>query len=101
MNDKILIDIDRMHYTYDNTHIDDSYEIINNQIMNEYILWMIEERNLRNYLVTRTKESYAREWRGHNKLYEWGLFKSHTKDVDLEENNGIIKEIIWLILGGI
>ena len=100
MKEKILIDTDRMHYTYDNTHIDDSYEIINEQIMTEYILWMIEERKLRDYLVTRTIDSYKREWLGHNRLYEWGIARSHTESVDLQENESIIDKIIWMILGG-
>ena len=96
---KILIDTDRMHYTYDNTHIQDSYEVVNKQIMKEYLKWVIEERELRNYPITRSIESYAREWVGHNRLYNLHLFRSHTKDVDLNENNSFIEEIIWLIIG--
>lgn len=88
-------------YTKDNTHIEDSYEVVNKQIMKEYLKWVIEERELRNYPITRSIESYQREWVGHNRLYNLHLFRSHTKDVDLCENISLWEEIIWLIIGGI
>lgn len=31
-------------------------------------------------------KTLIREWRSHNLLYELGLFKDRTKDVDLNEN---------------
>lgn len=93
--------IEDITYSKNNTHIPNSYEVINKQLMEEYIKWIIEERIIRKYPITRTLKSYQREWLGHNKLYKYGLFKSHTKDVDLNENNSIIEELIWLIIGGI
>ena len=35
---------------------------------------------------TRSKMSYVREWEAHNWLYRHGMFKSHTKDVDLNDD---------------
>lgn len=91
--------IEDITYSKNNTHIPNSYEVINKQLMEEYIKWIIEERIIRKYPITRTLKSYQREWLGHNKLYKYGLFKSHTKDVDLEEPQKLIWKIVWLIIG--
>ena len=89
-----------IYYTKNNTHIENSYEVINTQLMEEYIKWIIEERKARKYHI-RSLKSYKREWLGHNRLYYLHLFRNHTKDVDLEEPSKWYLEIIWLILGGI
>ena len=90
---------EEISYTPNNTHIKDSYRIKNIQIMKEYIYWIIEVRKSMKYPVTRSPESYLREWIGHNRLYEKGWFISHTKSVDLNENNSILEELIWHIIG--
>lgn len=88
----------KITYTEDNTHVEDSYKETN---INLSVSYIIRERYLRHLPQTRTFESYVREWKGHNRLYKLHLFRSHTKDVDLNENNSILEELIWLILGGI
>ena len=89
----------KVSYSEKNTHIEDSYQIKLKKSMENEMDWIIASRKARKYPVTRTIESYVREWKGHNNLYNLGLFKSHTKDVDLNENNSIIEELIWLIIG--
>jgi hypothetical protein len=89
----------KITYTKENTHIEDSYQIkLRKSIQNE-VEWIIVVRKARKDLVTRTVNSYVNEWKGHNRLYNLGLFKKHTKDVDLEENQKLIWKIIWFILG--
>ena len=88
-------------YTKDNTKVIDSYKITDRNEIRKQVLWIIEERKIRKYPITRTVNSYVREWIGHNRLYEIGYKQDHTKDADLNENNSIIEEIIWLIIGGI
>ena len=83
-------------YSENNTHVEDSYKIIDIDLVVSYIMG---ERFIKNLPITRSFESYVREWKGHNNLYNIGLFRSHTKDVDLNENNSIIEEVIWLIIG--
>lgn len=61
---------------------------------------IINYRLKHNFPVTRAKDSYVSEWKAHNRLYKLGLFKSHTKNVDLEENLSKKNELIWKILGG-
>jgi len=81
-----------------NTHIGNSYLIRTRKSMESKIKDILEERKAKGYLITRSVKSYIREWKGHNRLYYMHLFRNHTKDVDLEENIPLWKEIIWMIL---
>lgn len=70
----------------DNVHIEDSYTA-GNKVIKDIISYLkkiySEDRDC---IITRRKKgSLIREWRAHNVLYKWGLFKSHTKDVDLND----------------
>lgn len=47
----------------------------------------------------RSEESWIKEWRAHNRLYRMRMFVKHTKDVDLEENENIIRLLAYQILG--
>ena len=85
-------------YSESNTHVKDSYQYTD---YNLNVMTIIRERHLRSLPVTRSFESYVREWRGHNRLYKLHLFRSHTKDVDLDENMSMFWELVWLIIGGI
>lgn len=84
-------------FTKENTHVEDSYKSTDIDLE---LCYIIRERYVRGLPQTRTFDSYKREWKAHNRLYKLGLFKSHTKDVDLEEPGKWYLEIIWLILGG-
>ena len=86
----------RIKYTKNCTKVYDSYLIDNvNNVAGEILITRIEK----GLLVTRTMKSYAREIKAHNRLYKLGLFRSHTKDTDLEENIKKWKEIIFEIIG--
>lgn len=91
----------KITYTKENTHIEDSHQIKLRKSMENEIDWIKCYRKALKYPVTRTTNSYIREWKGHNRLYNLGLFKERTKHVDLEENMPLWKEIIWLIIGGL
>ena len=73
----------------------------NKLAIREEVEEIVDYRKITKRPVTRSINSYVREWRGHNRLYKWGIARSHTRDVDLNENNNIIEELLWLILGGI
>lgn len=85
-------------YSKYNTHIEDSYLITDKREIEKELDYIIEVRKGMKY-PTRSLKSYTREWLGHNNLYNIGLFRSHTASVDLNENNSIIEELIWLIIG--
>lgn len=86
----------KISYSESNTHVEDSYKDTNIKLSVGYI---IRERYLRKLPQTRTFESYVREWKGHNNLYKLHLFRSHTKDVDLEEPSKWYLELIWWLIG--
>lgn len=86
----------KISYSDDNTHVENSYLVDN---IGFEVGFIIRERYLRKLQITRTFESYVREWKGHNRLYKLHLFRSHTKDVDLNENNSGIEELIWKLIG--
>ena len=88
-------------YSMTNTHVENSYLLTTQKAIREQVKEILEYRNITKRPVTRSINSYVREWRGHNRLYKWDIARSHTKDVDLNENNSIFEEIIWLIIGGI
>ena len=85
-------------YNKDNTHVEDSYLIKNRKSIRNEVDWIKTIRKARKLPVTRTDNSYVREWIGHNRLYELGIKKDHTRSVDLNENNGILEELLWMIL---
>ncbi len=87
----------KITYSEDNTHVEDSYKATDIDLE---VMGIIRERHIRNLKVTRKFESYVREWKGHNLLYNLHLFRSHTKDVDLQEKETIFEKIVWLTLGG-
>ena len=52
-----------------------------------------------NYKSCRSVKSWIKEWKAHNRLYKLGLFKEHTVDCDLEENEKPHRLIAYHILG--
>ena len=95
-------------YNKNNTHVRNSYMLTTKKAIRDEVDWIITGRKARKLPVTRSVNSYVREWRGHNRLYNKGLFRSHTKEVDLEgyigvlgKIKGIFLEVVWLVLGGI
>ena len=83
-------------YSEYNTKVMDGYMQAN---IERAVQEIIEVRKIKGYPVTRTKASYIAEWKVHNRLYRLGIKRSHTKDVDLEENIDKCKDIGYRILG--
>ena len=82
-----------------NIHIIDSYKIKSRKEKRQILEGLKETEPGCQVLKNRKMCSLINEWTAHNRLYRLGLYKSHTKDVDLNENNSIIEELIWLIMG--
>lgn len=66
-----------------NIHIEDSFMISTSNEMKTIIETLRRGYTDNEVLLNRTTGSLIAEWTVHNILYECGLFKSHTKDVDL------------------
>ena len=89
----------KITYSKDNTHVEDSYQIKSKKSIENEVDWIKDIRKARKLPVTRTTNSYVREWIGHNRLYRLGIKKDHTRSVDLNENNSIFEELIWILIG--
>lgn len=92
------VEIDGVKIQYDskNIHIVNSY-LVNNKSKMFTILILFKE--VTKYKSKRTLKSWIREWKAHNRLYRLGLFRLHTKDCDLEENEKLYRLIAYQILG--
>lgn len=54
-----------------------------------------------NVLTHRSDRSLMAEWSVHNFLYNIGLFRSRTKDVDLNYPIPLYESVLYLIVGSI
>lgn len=87
-------------YYVDTTKITNSYLLNDEEI--KKIAEQIEFARHTKYdwkcIHIRNRDSYIKEIKAHNNLYKLGLFKSHTIDCDLEEEqNAFMKLNYWLI----
>lgn len=85
-----------IEYDSGNVRIKDSYKIrkVEDMII---ILSLFKIRT--NYNSKRNLKSWLKEWKTHNRLHRLGLYRSHTKDCDLEENEKLHRLIAYKILG--
>lgn len=79
-----------------NTTIYDSYKIHSIDEM-KFILNRIKEQFPNSSINKRSIFSLINEWRTHNLLHRLGVYKSRTKDVDLDINQPIIFKIGYFI----
>lgn len=85
-----------IEYDAGNIRILDSYKVHSAAYMQMILnMFMIKT----GFKSKRTMKSWLKEWKTHNRLYRLGLFKSHTKDCDLEENEKAHRLIAYEILG--
>ncbi len=92
----IIINNVKIQYDDRNIKIIDSHNIESESEM-EYILLLFKRET--GYISRRTRKSWVKEWKAHNRLYKLGLFKSHTTDCDLEENEKWYRLFAYQILG--
>ena len=67
-----------------NTHINDSCRITSKEDMREYLSDLRKSSDKDMAVWQRDLDSQVREWRSHNLFYLLRVFRSRTKDVDLE-----------------
>ena len=86
----------KIQYNANFVRIVNSYLITDEKKMT-LILILFKKRT--NYKSKRGYKSWLKEWKTHNRLYRLGLFRSHTRDCDLEENEKLHRLIAYQILG--
>lgn len=80
-----------------NTQIVDSYKVKNRKDM-KAILALIRAKVPTTDAVNRLNiNSMIREWRAHNLLYSLNIQKSRTRDVDLNENNWLVRVAYFVL----
>ncbi len=85
-----------IEYDAGNIRILDSYKVHSAAYMQMVLNMFVIKTGFKS---KRTMKSWLKEWKTHNRLYRLGLFKSHTKDCDLEENEKTHRLIAYEILG--
>lgn len=81
-----------------NIHIEDSYEVNTKEDMQIVLTDIRANHSLEESdVLKRTDSSLIKEWRVHNVLYNLHLFRTHTKDVDLNYPQSKITEIAYSI----
>lgn len=78
-----------------NFKIKDSYKI---QDLKDIYLNVVYYYKNNKLDKNRSIESYIEEWYAHNWLYNLGLFKSHTRDTDLDGDESIFRLICYKII---
>ena len=83
--------------TPNNTHILNSYLVKSKAEMRDY-LHRLRDVAAENAVNRRDMESMVREWRSHNLFYFLHVFRSRTKDVDLELNQSWPRELFCRVV---
>lgn len=74
-----------------NIHIVDSYKVREiDTFLDELIAVVSKDFN-----YIRTKKAWSAEWYAHNLAYKMHIMRVHSKDVDLNEDEGLVKRIIY------
>lgn len=81
-----------------NTHILDSYLVRSKAAIRAYLQGLREQASPEMAVNRRNLESQVREWRSHNLFYFLHVFRSRTKDVDLELNQSWPRELFCRVV---
>ena len=82
-----------------NIHIEDSYKVNTREDMQMILTDIRAKHSLEESdVLKRTDKSLIKEWSAHNLFYNLHLFRSHTKDVDLNYPQSKITEIVHSIV---
>lgn len=84
------MDIKNAITTPTNTHITDSVTVKTKADMRHFLTQIRESVSPDMAVCQRDLESQVREWRSHNLFYQLHVFRSRTRDVDLE-----LKQTWW------
>ena len=79
-----MIPIENAITSSENTRILDSCKMTSKVEMREYLEAVRRQSPAEMAVNRRDLESQVREWRSHNFFYKLHIFRSRTKDVDLE-----------------
>ena len=88
-----------VNVTKNNINIENSYRINIREEMQKVLTYTREMYSIEECdVLKRTDKSLINEWCAHNLFYNLHLFRSHTKDVDLNYPQSKITEIVYSIV---
>lgn len=88
----------KVFFDKDNICILDSYKVKRSKDMKQILENVFYASVNRGIFYSRSIKSWLKEWKAHNILYKFGLFRSHTKDVDLTEKESKKRRFAYFIL---
>ena len=80
------------------THIEDSCLVTSKEDMRAYLQELRDTSSSEMAVNQRDLESQVREWRSHNLFYKFHVFRSRTKDVDLELKQTWYRELFCRVV---
>ena len=80
------------------THIEDSCLVTSKEDMRAYLQELRDASSSEMAVNQRDLESQVREWRSHNFFYKFHVFRSRTKDVDLELKQTWYRELFCRVV---
>lgn len=95
MNKRFVTEI-VIEYNDKNVRIINSYLINDKKLMKHILQEFLDETG---YVSKRSLRSWIKEWKSHTRLYRLGLFRTHTIDCDLQQNEALYRLIAYEILG--
>ena len=96
--DTIKMEITNAITTPTNTHIMDSCMVKSKADMRAYLEDLQQSSAPEMAVNQRDIESQVREWRSHNLFYKFHVFRSRTKDVDLELKQTWYRELFCRVV---
>lgn len=98
----VIIDIDNIQLkatiSSTNIHIENSYLITNQTMMEAAIEKATKFATNLGYTFSRSRSSWIDEWKAHNLLYFIGVAKKRTGSVDLNEDESIWRRVLYKLL---
>ena len=92
------MDSDRIRLTKENTHVFDSYLVRSKKDIRAFLEETREQSDPDLAIMQRTLNSLVAEWRSHNLFYYLHVFRSRTKDVDLERTQSWWRELFCRVV---
>lgn len=83
--------------TNTNIHIKDSYRIKDSDVLT-FLKYLKECKLKEKFTYKRSLRSMEIEWIAHNILYRKGLFIDNTKDVDINEDETVLRKVCYYII---
>jgi len=93
-----MIPVENAITTPTNTHILDSCKVRSKAEMREFLESVRQQSPSEMAVCQRSMESMLREWRSHNFFYLFHVFRSRTKDVDLELKQTWYRELFCRVV---